>query len=690
MLDWYQILIWGFVIVAAVWLDFKVVRYLKVNKDRLIPITIFGRQSHLLSGIYTYAVSISKYRVRMPISVSVNGITAFNPIEALKFSSIQTEKARLNILTRVLPVILICTWALWVGRGYLDFDQVVFPNGGDLPLQIYGHFGWIPLTQCGTCAFWNGYINGGQPTFAEVQGATLHPLVMLTTLFWGAVNGSKIIAITSLIMIGLAQWWLSRVMGLGILAGLWAATMAVVGGQLSDRMGGGMVNIVFASASAALILPPLVDFLQNPKIRSAVLVGVFLGLTLLAGQGYIQLAVLFGLFPAVAVYWFSHENKSKLRNLLLFSLALSILISAVLWVPVANFMSSFTKHGDPYLANAQAFDLIPLNLVLRQEKSLFIGWIPVLLAFLTLHLVPRDKKKLVVFFFLAITILFFISSSNFLQFAHKYIDQIGSLRFPDNMSTPVVPLVLALAAWSLDHLLKSKLNLSLKTQSSEIVNFRFTWILFPLIMLLSLPPVYKFSQWRYNTHRVERPEAAMTWLNTEHTEWVGLPMPDFDWAPLAMQRGYKLTNVYRPWLWKNRTMPAPYLEATKDEVENSEMKIDILSMVRFDENRYAAISTPDGSFFPCKAAAVGGHIDVNCNSDRPGILVVKENYFWGWTVRIDGNRTVLYKDDWLKVSAPAGVHDYSFRYQPWDVWAGMALSLIGIIIAVIAWRKERG
>jgi hypothetical protein len=689
MNDWYQLVVWGIVITGAVCLDLRLVQYLKTNKERLVPVVVFGRHFYLISAVRTLIQELPWFSRRFSFQVVAEGVRSFDPITSLTTKPIVSPRSRSYILNNILPVVLIVGWALWVGRGYLDFNPLAYPNGGDFPLQVYSHFGWYSLRECGTCVFWNGVINGGQPTFAEVQGASLHPLIILTTLLWGAINGAKVVLVTSLITLGLSQWWLSRVIGLGPLAGLWGALFAVVGGHIADRMAGGLMNVVFSLASATLILPPLVDLIHNNNRRAAVLVGIFLGLTFLSGQGYIQIAIILGLFPALGLYLFSHNGNARdIRAALFFAVSLAVLLSAVLWLPVLQLLVATTKYGDPHIAYAQSFDIIPLNLVLRQEKSLFIGWIPILLALSTLHLVPNEKKKLVWFFFLSIGLIFLVSSSTFLQFMHKYFDQIGMLRFTDNMTILAVPFLLALSAWGLDRLLQSPVCVSLKTRS-ETINIHFAWLLFPALLLLALPPVYEFSRWRFETHVVIRPEPVMQWLETEYTELVHLPTPDFEWMPLAIERGLKLTGVWRPWFWKDRGQPSAHLEVNRDPVENPEQVIDNLYLLRHEQNRYAAVYTPDGGFFPCQAKATGGHIDVSCTNDRPGKLVVMENYFSGWNAWVDGKPVPFFKDTWLKVDAPAGHHTYTFRYRPWEVWVGLALSLIGIVIAGLAWRKNR-
>jgi uncharacterized membrane protein YfhO len=68
-----------------------------------------------------------------------------------------------------------------------------------------------------------------------------------------------------------------------------------------------------------------------------------------------------------------------------------------------------------------------------------------------------------------------------------------------------------------------------------------------------------------------------------------------------------------------------------------------------------------------------------------GKLVVKENTWTGWKAWVDGERVPLIGEQWLEVNAPAGEHTYLFRYRPWDVPLGIALSIVGVIMCVYLW-----
>ena len=114
---------------------------------------------------------------------------------------------------------------------------------------MQSHFPWTALPKCGLCALWNGWVNGGSPTLADVYGAVAHPLAIGSVISFGLVNGAKFMLLASLILAGFAQWWLAKVMRLSWLPRLWVAGMAVVGGHIAGRLQLGLVIFVFSTAS---------------------------------------------------------------------------------------------------------------------------------------------------------------------------------------------------------------------------------------------------------------------------------------------------------------------------------------------------------------------------------------------------------------------------------------------------------
>jgi uncharacterized membrane protein YfhO len=97
--------------------------------------------------------------------------------------------------------------------------------------------------------------------------------------------------------------------------------------------------------------------------------------------------------------------------------------------------------------------------------------------------------------------------------------------------------------------------------------------------------------------------------------------------------------------------------------------------------QYAYI-TDGHTQIPCQGKSDGGHIDVTCESDTAGTLFVIERALGGWKASRDGESIPLLDGDWLAVHAPAGKHEYNFRYRPWDAPLGIGLAASGLILSL--------
>jgi hypothetical protein len=76
-------------------------------------------------------------------------------------------------------------------------------------------------------------------------------------------------------------------------------------------------------------------------------------------------------------------------------------------------------------------------------------------------------------------------------------------------------------------------------------------------------------------------------------------------------------------------------------------------------------------------------------SPSGGRLVLLEQFFPGWHVGIDGQKAPLERWDgaFQAVSVPPGEHRVSFRYRPWTLPAGAAVTLASLL--VLAWLLRR-
>jgi hypothetical protein len=265
----------------------------------------------------------------------------------------------------------------------------------------------------------------GAPSFVEIHGAFLHPLVIATSLIYGVVNGSKIVLIFSLCMMGLGTWWLAKELKLSFAPRLWASLMTVVGGEIFGRLNAGNVPLVLSIASASFILPAFLHLQKKPNRRRVVVLAVFLALLWLSGQGYSQLIVVIAYIPIIMLY-FIKDTKPRLVlwPRVIQAGLLSLLLVSVLLIPFIHFMGNWQKPLSRELTSLQPLEYSVLNLVIR-DRSFFdqqtlsknplawsninyIGWTPVILAILSLIFLKRSQRKREFYLLYIITALAFL------------------------------------------------------------------------------------------------------------------------------------------------------------------------------------------------------------------------------------------------------------------------------------------
>lgn len=626
------------------------------------------------------------------------------------------DRAKREILFQIGEVVLILLWTIFVGRAYLNPNPMVWPVGREYPSSLTANFTWTLLPKCGTCIFWSGFLTGGAPAFSDIFASLLHPLVILATLIWGVVYGSKVILVLSLFIAGFAQWWLTRVMGLGRVARLFCGGMAVVGGHLAARMELGPVGLLFSTACCSLVIAPAVGLGLTGKRRYTILLALALSSALLSGQGYMQVGLALSVLPALLIFMFDWQLRIRpVWKEFLLAGGLAILLAGVLLVPLVHFYPNVVKDTDPAYTTAQNIGYIPLNLVIDNQDfyystslknvpyphfyANYIGWVPVLLAILALRFIPTSQRRLLAYLLLALALVYLASSALTLKGLAYLLPSLASgVRFTPILAALANPLLLGLSAWGVDGLVRLKwpvIGFFDDNQSRRLPGLAFNTALLLLAVPLiwSLKSAYDFGQGWLGVTVVEpsiyRVAQAMV---TDTTEWINQPFGDHFWSIPFFEAGLKIGNGIQHWRWRAHDSPPAFREGTRDTIDTTSPNyistIGDINIVAHPENDYAYVQV--GQLVePCQAHALGGNIDVDCPVTGPGQLVVHEYYYSGWTAWRDGARTPLLSSQWLSVDAPAGQHKYSFRYRPWDVWVGIFLSLAGLATCVVLWRKAR-
>lgn len=678
------------------------------------------------------ALAVLAIVVALPAAVALSGgtllLVAMLPVPPLGGSSPTDEKILLG-----LEVAVVVFWGMIVTRPFLDLDPAMVPAGEEYPTAIQSHHVWTWVRECGWCGVWNGSTHGGAPTFANMYGSMLHPLVILTNLGWGVSAGTKLALVGTFLMAGLAQWWLGYVLGLGRIARTWSGCMAVVAGHMA-RIELGTFGLVLSTAACALVLPPLISVSHSGSRRMAVVLGVVVALAALAGQGYMQIGLA---ATAPAILLLLPLNNPSQRSLIIkrYALAgvLALLLAAPFLVPFLHFLPQVSKFTIKDFNIGQPATYTVLNLVIddydfynRHIDILhkprhpwlyinFVGWIPLLLALWGVRGGRSSPERRAIRYLAALALLaLWVASRTPLTLLAdiappSLAEWLAGLRYFPVVAGLAVPPILALAAIGADKLLAAPAGHQAVPPTSRVGLLlpwlQPRWMLIPP-MVLALVIAWSFATSWITTRRVDpHVQAVLERLHTPDMQWVSTPWWQHAYVEPAVAMGLKLADGVRPWGWKQHADPQPFMWAAS---EGSSVPTEAifkataggLHIYAMPEGReYAAISHPDGSRTICHAYGTGGNIDVHCNAPAAGVLTVMENAWTGWRAWIDGEPGALepfgsgplYGPDtqWLRVRVPAESRLVQFRYRPWDVQVGLVVCAAGIVGAIYAyWKKD--
>lgn len=623
---------------------------------------------------------------------------------------IENERAR--SWRRIWIVIEIAAFviaAAWLGARLLNLDVDKAPTGAEFHWVTQSMHFWTRVNECGTCAFWNGAIRGGFPALIDLQAPILHPISAISTWFLGVVNGAKITTVLAFLLAGLGQWWLSRVLGLGKVASLWGGLIAILGTHLAGRMQVAWYGVILATATASLIFPAAITLARKSHPKHIIVFGAVLALVILSGQGYTQIGLMFAA-PAF-LFLILDVDFNQIWRRFLKGGWLAVLLSAPFIIPLLHFWPNFIKPGDPSFSTIQPFEYFILNFVIRDHAffvtdalnkpsspvyvALYIGWVPIILAFLIPKFVEAKDKRTIWFLAVSAIIILVVGSGSPLPWLSKYIPFLSSLRGPLLIAPLAVPPLLGLSTYTLDKLFKLEWPAEFRFRNPVKANWitlSSKWlILFPLVW--SLTSAGNFSRIYVSTYDVpDEVYEILEELKTPSLQWVTPPFGQWVFIETGIRMGLKLSPGILSYDWRDRTIPLPYFEAKRGRdlvIDGSVKKIlQNATIHKFNDNREYAYITNRMGFTPCEAHGVGGFLGVKCEAEHDGWLILRENSWNGWYAWRDGQRVDLEDMDWLAVEAPKGEHVYRFRYIPWDVPLGLTLFVAGVIWSVILLSRK--
>lgn len=631
----------------------------------------------------------------------------YEPIQKWNDSRPGRFLKKINLLP-YLELLALALWAIYVGWEYMDMDPHVIPLGREFGSSIPANHLWNQILSCGPCAMWNGFQRGGFPAFADMQGSMLHPIVILTTLVFGVVNGVKITIVISFWLAGVAQWWIAHELKVGWLPRMWSAGIAIAGGHLAGRMELGVYGVVLSTAATSLVLAALIRIAKNNTRRNAVLLGVITASAIVSGQGYIQVGLI-GILPVFAFFfWRKNSPRSTWINYSI-AVVLALLLAAPFLIPLLHFSANISKWFDPTFASAQPISYFILNLVIDDPSyfysavmtkfpypylyTLYIGWVPVLLFIFVLNRISIDDRRIIGFMIAGIVGEFLLASAIPLKMLVGVWPSLAGIRHSQQIAGLAIPLILGISAYGLEKLQSLRWEDVINQVATNRLLKPMIQVLILIPLIYSLNSCLKFATtWIKVVYLRDDLFLTLEKMKTNELQWVNPPFGEHVYVEPAIAAGLKLSPGIMTWAWDSRIPPSPYITADRRSPTSYRSKLiedssEIIYKIH-EENNYASIET-DNKITVCTASGSGGYIEVLCNAKKSGILTVQENMWSGWHAWLDGEEIKFSEGTQLQVHTPAGKHKFTFRYLPWDVPLGLLFFIIGVFFSVWLWNTSK-
>lgn len=305
-------------------------------------------------------------------------------------------------------------------------DRGYFPSG-DFVDQFYV-FSVYEARQLlrGKLPLWNPYTYGGHPFLADIQAAIFYPFSLLTILLsapWGfPIYALQLEAMCHVFLGGLFVYLFAKRLVKRSFPALIAALTFAYGGYLTSYPVQQLAILevdIWLPLILLLLSIAWERWRDRGERRGLLWAGLVLGVSLLAGHPQSSMYV----FYASLVYWVfeTYGTPGTLRakvGLFCLFLITGLGVAAVQLVPGVEYMLLSTRAQGTYQEMAHGFpvhDLLQLVLpgILSVWSPLYVGILPLLLAFLSLYVI-RDRRVVFWTFVALVALLVSLGGDTFL------------------------------------------------------------------------------------------------------------------------------------------------------------------------------------------------------------------------------------------------------------------------------------
>jgi hypothetical protein len=618
--------------------------------------------------------------------------------------------------------------------GILDLNAPTYLPGNES--EVFQMMDWTlinSLRHYHAFPLWNIYIKSGIPYVADPMLHVYNPVVTLPVLLFGVRAGFKLGVYFSFLIAAFGMWRLAATLGMGRVTRLWTALMFAFAGQPVARFFQGQYLFVFGFAYIPWIVSSLFLVTQRRCRRDIAVAVASLGLLFFSGNAYYAFYTLLvvGLFGVVMLFrinkrlpFINLELRHTLTFLFIGILALGVI--AIQLLPTVEFWPRVSK--DLNLAGSQSVGQIFLDytskdshrpdaysiLPASEEFYAYIGLTPFLgLALLPLAVWKRDRRTLLFFILIVLLTVIWISL-DIMPWKEAFLHFRLLLQFRHLLRILIFGsfALIVLAGMGLDTLWKlfenalkqpgmshAKIQRALHYAGMVVLGAFLLYGVGDLfktnrVMVQSqaiYQPAYDVMNWvRQNDlgDYYVRHDATNAWYDAtiaNNLRYIDVWYHFNDIRSLDGKINERLVQAQPYYLTQSPSAPVSdkaELIAVVDDYDIFKLP-ESLPMAFVVDGAKLQLGSSAGPLqrsevvplVPFFSSPNKAEVIVEGQSDQ--MLVLLMTHYPGWRVKVDGQFQELKNvSGYMAVGVQAGVHKYSFYYEPRPFFIGLLISLV--------------
>lgn len=400
-------------------------------------------------------------------------------LRSVVFTARERLAARLLSLPLAIDWLLIASASFLFAKPYLNLDSSLLPGGH----EFEANSGIIAVAKTairdhGEFPFWNPFIDTGTPYLSDPMTHLFNPLASVPGLILGPINGPKVAVFLTILVSGLALYYLASVLEIWRPVRIWAALAYAFNGHMAARFEMGHFDFGLAFAFLPLAVAFTIQTVRRPGGVYPFLGGLSVALVLFSGNVYytvylipaVGLAALFYLLSARKRTPWLHLDPRAVARLAAMGLW-TLGMAAAQLIPYFQVQDYMIKISDPLLRGSQPVVGSLLNFVrsdleffqsssygktagFLHEYYSYVGWAPYVgVLLLPLALVRGRRRE--VFFAVALFALYIgWASAAHTPFRHVMdtVPWLYKLRWTSRLLGPATLPLILLAALGFDGL----------------------------------------------------------------------------------------------------------------------------------------------------------------------------------------------------------------------------------------------